>query len=70
MTTKTKKKKPRRALGTKGNATSSRTASAACADCARVEYRLNTLIVWMAQSANSPISVSDAERLLNEVGNA
>ena len=36
----------------------------------RLRLRLDTLIVWMAQSANSPISVRDAERLLNEIGNA
>ena len=33
-----------------------------------LELRLNTLIVWMAQSAGSPISVREAEMLINEVG--
>ena len=66
----TTKKTRRRELGTKGNATSSRTAPTTCAGCAAVEYRLNTLIVWMAQSTYSPISVREAEMLLNEVGKA
>jgi hypothetical protein len=39
-----------------------------CEACERIEMRLNTLIVWIAQSANSPISIRDAERLLNEIG--
>lgn len=63
-----KKKTSRRELGTKGKSTSSRTAPTTCAGCAAVEHRLNTLIVWMAQSTYSPISVREAEALINEVG--
>lgn len=42
--------------------------SGECSTCKRIELRLNTLIVWIAQSSNSPLSVRDAERLLNEIG--
>ena len=34
------------------------------AELASVKRTLGTLIVWIAQSAGSPISVSNAERLL------
>lgn len=35
-----------------------------------LDIRLSTLIVWIAQSANSPLSVADAEQLLNQIGKA
>lgn len=67
MTKKTTKAHTRRRTP-KVNRADSRTASPACQSCAAVELRLNTLITWMAGSANSPISVDEALRLLNEVG--
>lgn len=38
------------------------------AEVERQKLVLNTLIAWMAGSANSPISVEDARKLINEVG--
>jgi acyl-CoA reductase-like NAD-dependent aldehyde dehydrogenase len=35
-----------------------------------LDMRLRTLIVWMAQSANSPIRIDEAERLINEIGHS
>jgi hypothetical protein len=35
------------------------------AELASVKRTLGTLIAWMVQSANSPLSVADAQRLLD-----
>jgi hypothetical protein len=35
------------------------------AELASVKRTVGTLIAWMAQSANSPLSVADAQRLID-----
>jgi hypothetical protein len=56
---------------TKASSTNSPTAGkdiVSQSQIAELDIRLNTLIVWIAQSANSPISAEDARRLIDEVG--
>lgn len=65
MAKKTKNALTRRA---KRDSSVRQPAASTCAGCARIEYRLNTLIAWMAQSANSPIGIDDARKLVHEIG--
>ncbi len=51
-----------------GNAERPLTAATMQSQIENLQMVLGTLIVWMAQSANSPIRVDEAERLIRMLG--